>query len=107
MKTVSCNPKTSIRRLLYVKPREAKLRMNRLMRLVPKVLLVLVVVALFAIPAEGQSRRQKPVPAPKTAQPALSDQATEARTNLIAATKSYKQSLETVLELQRKNEVYC
>ena len=78
--------------------------MNRLMRVVPKVLAVLVVIALFAVHADGQSRRQKPVPAPKTAQPALSDQATEARTNLIAATRSYKQSLETVLELQRKNE---
>ena len=55
--------------------------------------------------AAAQSRRQKPTTAPKTTPPPVaSKEATEARTNLIAATKNYKSSLETVIELEKKNE---
>ena len=78
--------------------------MERLIRIVPRFFLVLAFGVVMVAGTPAQSRRQKPVSPPKSTQPALSVQASEARANLIAATTTYKESLEAVLELQRKNE---
>jgi Outer membrane efflux protein len=74
------------------------------MKVVPRFLLGLAVSIVLAAGTPAQSRRQKPASPSKSSQPALSDQASEARTNLIAATTNYRESLETVLELQKRNE---
>ena len=72
--------------------------------LVLRVLTLVTMTALFPLHSEAQQKRQKPVsPQPQTA-PAVRSEASESRANLIAKTQAYRESLEQVQNLQKREE---
>jgi hypothetical protein len=60
--------------------------------------------ALLATNSLAQQKRQKPVPPPSESAPAVRSEASESRANLIDKTKAYRQSLEQVQALQKREE---
>jgi hypothetical protein len=65
--------------------------------------LALLVLVCLPLPTAAQQRRQKPVSRPP-ASPTPRTEASESRANLIAKTKAYRESLELVQKLQKREE---
>jgi len=68
-----------------------------------RICLALLVLVCLSFPAAAQQRRQKPVSQP-SASPTPRTEASESRANLIAKTKAYRESLEVVQKLQKREE---
>lgn len=85
--------------------RTVRLVLNKVLR----ALAALIIAVIAAGFAEAQSRRTKPAPAPaapsREEMAKLAEEASEARVNLIEKTQVWRESLEQLLDLQRKHEI--
>lgn len=78
------------------------------MRLLRVLFLVVLVLAVPTVGATAQVRRQKPAPTPTPARmeeaKRVADEASASRANLVEKTRDYRESLDQVLQLQKREQ---